>query len=162
MFNPNGQAQDGFLRTHDVFNLKLSADLVVLSACRSAFGRDFEGEGLVNLTRGFMYAGVPRVVGSLWSTEDKATAELMVRFYRGVMENLRPAAALCSAQIEMLRDKRWQAPYYWAGFTLEANGNEPRAPLTNSGLKSRVSLALGLWRITLTVFERQYILLNRR
>jgi len=120
MFDGKGQPQDGFLRAHDIFNLKLSADLVVLSACRTALGRDFKGEGLVSLARSFMYAGAPRVVGSLWSTDDKATAELMVRFYRRMLkENLRPAAALRAAQVEMWRDKRWQSPYFWAGFTLQ-------------------------------------------
>jgi CHAT domain-containing protein len=120
MFDRNGQPQDGFLRTHDIFNMKLSANLVVLSACRTLLGREFKGEGLVGLARGFMYAGVPRVVGSLWSTDDKATAEMMVRFYRKMLkENLRPAAALRAAQIELWRDKRWQSPYFWAGFTLQ-------------------------------------------
>ncbi len=120
MYNRDGQPQDGFLRISDIFNLRLSADLVVLSACRTALGQNFRGEGLVGLTRAFMYAGVPRVVGSLWSTDDKATAELIVRFYRKMFkENVRPAAALRAAQIEMLRNDRWQAPYFWAGFTLQ-------------------------------------------
>jgi CHAT domain-containing protein len=122
MFDRKGRPQDGFLRSHDIFNLQLSADLVVLSACRTALGKDIKGEGLVGLARGFMYAGAPRVVGSLWSTNDKATAELMVRFYRKMLkENQRPPAALRAAQIEMLRDKRWQAPYFWAGFTLQGD-----------------------------------------
>ncbi len=120
MFDQRGQPQDGFLRALDIFNLTLSADLVVLSACRTALGRDFKGEGLIGLTRGFMYAGAPSVVGSLWETDDKATAELMVRFYRKMLkENLRPGAALRAAQVEMWRDKRWQASFYWAGFTLQ-------------------------------------------
>lgn len=120
MFDHNGKPQDGFLRAHDIFNLKLSADLVVLSACRTAVGKDFKGEGLVGLARGFMYAGAPRVVGSLWSTDDKATAELMVRFYRQMLKvNQRPSAALRAAQMQMWRDKRWQSPYFWAGFTLQ-------------------------------------------
>ena len=120
MFDRDGRPQDGFLRSHDLFNLKLSADLVVLSACRTALGKEFKGEGLVGLARGFMYAGAPRVVGSLWATDDKATAELMVRFYRKMLrDGLPPAAALRAAQIEMLRDKRWHPPYFWAGFTLQ-------------------------------------------
>lgn len=120
MFDRDGRPLDGFLRAHDIFSLKLSADLVVLSACRTALGRDFKGEGLVNMARGFMYAGAPRVVGSLWSTDDKTSSELMVRFYRKMLkESLRPSAALRAAQIEMARDRRWQSPYYWAGFTLQ-------------------------------------------
>jgi CHAT domain-containing protein len=116
----DGRLRDGLLRVHDIYNLRLSADLVVLSSCRSALGKDFQGEGLVGLARGFMYAGAMRVIGSLWSTDDKATAELMVRFYRQLLrENLRPPAALRAAQISMLSDKRWRQPYYWAGFTLQ-------------------------------------------
>lgn len=120
MFGPDGRPRDGFLRAHDIFNLKLSADLVTLSACRTALGRDFKGEGLVGLARGFMYAGAPRVVGSLWSSDDKAGAELMVRFYRKMLkEGVRPAGALRMAQVEMWRDKRWRAPFYWSGFVLQ-------------------------------------------
>jgi CHAT domain-containing protein len=122
MFDRRGQPQDGLLRTNDIFNLKLSADLVVLSSCRTLLGHDFRGEGLDSLTRGFMYAGARRVVGSLWSTDDKATAELMVSFYRQMLKaNLRPAAALRAAQIEMRHDRRWQSPYFWAGFVMQGD-----------------------------------------
>lgn len=120
MFNQRGQSQDGFLRAHDIFNLKLSADLVVLSACRTSLGRDVKGEGLISLARGFMYAGAPRFVGSLWAADDKATAELMVRFYRKIFKDgLKPAAALRAAQLEMLQDKRWNSPYFWGAFVLQ-------------------------------------------
>jgi len=120
MFDAEGRPRDGFLRAHDLFNLRLSGDLVVLSACSTAGGRDYRGEGLVGLVRGFMYAGAPRVVGSLWATDDKATAELMVSFYRKMLKgNLRPAAALRAAQVEMWRERRWHEPYFWAGFVLQ-------------------------------------------
>jgi CHAT domain-containing protein len=120
MYDRQGQHLDGFYRALDIFNLKLDADLVVLSSCRSALGRQYRGEGLVGLTRAFMYAGAPSVIASLWSTDDKATAELMVRFYRKLlMQGLRPAAALRAAQIEMLHDERWKAPYFWSGFVLQ-------------------------------------------
>lgn len=121
LVDENGREQDGFLRAQDIFNLKLPAELVVLSGCRTGGGKDVKGEGLIGLTRGFMYAGAPRVVVSLWGLNDRATAELMVRFYRNVLgANARPpAAALRLAQLEMLKDKRWQAPYFWAAFILE-------------------------------------------
>lgn len=120
LVDEKGQPQDGFLRAHDVYNLKLRADLVVLSACQTALGKEVKGEGLVGLTRGFMYAGAPRVVASLWRVPSKATAELMKRFYRGMLvEKLRPAAALRAAQIGMWREKRWNEPYYWAAFVLQ-------------------------------------------
>lgn len=120
MFDRQGRARDGFLRLNEISNLRLSADLVVLSACRAADGREYGGEGLVGLARGFMLAGVPRVVGSLWDSNDKATAELMVRFYRRmVKESMSPPAALRAAQLEMWRDKRWRPAYFWAGFVLQ-------------------------------------------
>ena len=120
LFDENGQAQDGFLRLFEIYNLKLDSDLVVLSACQTALGSDVKGEGLIGLTRGFMYAGAPRVVASLWSIDDRATAELMKKFYRKMLgENLRPAAALRAAQIEMLKNPRFEPPYYWAAFTLQ-------------------------------------------
>jgi CHAT domain-containing protein len=80
LVDEQGQPQDGFLRLYEIYNLKLGADLVVLSSCQTALGREIKGEGLIGLTRGFMYAGAPRVVASLWKVGDKATAELMKRF----------------------------------------------------------------------------------
>jgi CHAT domain-containing protein len=120
LVNEHREPQDGFLRYHEIYNLRLNADLVVLSACQTALGKEVQGEGLIGLTRGFMYAGAPRVVASLWRVDDRATAELMKQFYRGMLnEGLRPAAALRAAQISILSDKRWSAPYYWAAFTLQ-------------------------------------------
>jgi CHAT domain-containing protein len=119
----DGKSKDGFLRMHELYGLRLSADLVVLSACRTALGREVRGEGLVGLTRGFMYAGVPRVMASLWTVDDKATAELMGRFYRGLLgpQKLDPPAALRAAQEGMRAERRWQHPYYWAGFVLHGD-----------------------------------------
>jgi CHAT domain-containing protein/Flp pilus assembly protein TadD len=120
MVDERGDAADGFLRAHEVFNLHLRADLVVLSACQTGLGKEVRGEGLIGLTRGFMYAGAPRVVVSLWSVSDVATAELMERFYRGMLVNkLSPAAALRAAQVAMWKKKRWTSPFYWAAFTLQ-------------------------------------------
>jgi CHAT domain-containing protein len=115
-----GQPQNGFLRFHEIYNLKLPAELVVLSACQTGLGKEVRGEGLVGLTRAFMYAGAARVAASLWKVDDAATAELMKRFYRGIFDKrLRPAAALREAQIEMWRQERWRAPYFWAAFVLQ-------------------------------------------
>jgi CHAT domain-containing protein len=101
-------------------NLKLSADLVVLSACITALGQEMKGEGLVGLVRGFMYAGAPRVLASLWKVDDEAAAELMARFYSNLLrKGLAPAAALRAAQAEMRTHKRWSSPYYWAAFVLQ-------------------------------------------
>ncbi|HEU4713997.1 MAG TPA: CHAT domain-containing tetratricopeptide repeat protein [Pyrinomonadaceae bacterium] len=120
LVDEKGRPQNGFLRLYDLYNLKLSAELVVLSACQTALGRDIKGEGLVGLTRGFMYAGAPRVVASLWQVEDRASAEVMKRFYEAMfVQKLTPSAALRAAQVSMSADKRWHAPYYWAAFTLQ-------------------------------------------
>jgi CHAT domain-containing protein len=120
MYDQEGRPQDGFFRAHEVFNLKLSADVVTLSACQTGLGKEIRGEGLVGLTRGFMYAGAPRVVVSLWSVSDEGTAELMARFYEQMLkEGKRPAAALQAAQIDMLKDPKFASPFYWAAFTLQ-------------------------------------------
>jgi len=83
LVNERGEPQDGFLLAHEIFNLKFPAEVVVLSACETGIGKNIKGEGLVSLTRGFMYAGAPRVVVSLWGVSDSGTTELMVRFYQG-------------------------------------------------------------------------------
>jgi CHAT domain-containing protein/Tfp pilus assembly protein PilF len=116
-----GQPQDGFLRLQDIYNLKLSAELVVLSACQTGLGKEIKGEGLIGLTRGFMYAGAPRVVASLWKVDDRATSELMKRFYQGMLgpEALKPAGALRQAQLSIWKQKQWREPYYWAAFVLQ-------------------------------------------
>ena len=120
LVDEKGRPQNGFLRLYDLYNLKLSADLVVLSACQTALGKEIRGEGLVGLTRGFMYAGAPRVVASFWQIDDRATAEFMKRFYQGMLgQKLRPAAALRAAQASMSKDPRWHQPHYWAAFTLQ-------------------------------------------
>jgi CHAT domain-containing protein/Tfp pilus assembly protein PilF len=115
-----GEPQNGFLEAQEIYNLKLGADLVVLSACQTALGKEIRGEGLVGLSRGFMYAGVPRVIASLWKVPDQATTELMQNLYRGILkQGLQPAAALRAAQYAMWKQSRRSSPYYWAGFTLQ-------------------------------------------
>ncbi len=127
MVDAKGRAQDGVLRLHDIYNLKLSADLVVLSACSTGLGSIIKGEGMVGLTRGFMYAGSPRVVASLWRVEDLSTSELMKHFYSHMAkEGLAPAAALRQAQRDMLKGRRWRSPYYWAGFVLQGEWRPAR------------------------------------
>jgi CHAT domain-containing protein len=118
-FDEQGAARNGFLRLHDIYNLRLDADVAVLSACETALGRDIRGEGLVGLTQGFMYAGARSVVASLWQAPDRATAELMTRFYRHLLQDeLRPAAALRRAQSELKAERRFADPYFWSGFVL--------------------------------------------
>ncbi|WP_040629849.1 CHAT domain-containing tetratricopeptide repeat protein [Fortiea contorta] len=114
-----------FLRLNDIFNLDLPAELIVLSACQSGLGENVQGEGLVGLTRGFMYAGAARVAVSLWNVNDQSTKELMIAFYQQMLsQNTSPAAALNVAQRQMWLRKdsqypAWRHPRYWAAFTLQ-------------------------------------------
>ena len=120
LVDEQGRRQDGFLRASDIYNLKLPTELVVLSACQTGLGKEVRGEGLVGLTRGFMYAGAARVIVSLWNVNDQATADLMTKFYRKMLrDGARPAAALRAAQIEMWQQPQWQSPYYWAAFVIQ-------------------------------------------
>jgi CHAT domain-containing protein/tetratricopeptide (TPR) repeat protein len=117
------QGQDGFLRTDEVFNLRLGAPLVMLSACETGLGKEKRGEGVMGLTRAFMYAGAPTVGVSLWSVADKSTADLMTDFYRRLLAGEggpsdAPAAAMRGAQLAMITGKRYSAPFYWAPFVL--------------------------------------------
>ena len=120
LVDEHGKSRQGFLHLHDIYNMDLSADLVVLSACRTGLGRNVQGEGVVGLTSGFMYAGAKSVVASMWKVDDDATAELMGYFYTAMLKDgLPPAAALKTAKREMWKQERWRAPFYWAAFTLQ-------------------------------------------
>jgi CHAT domain-containing protein/tetratricopeptide (TPR) repeat protein len=120
LVDERGQPQNGFIRLNEIYNLNLPADLVMLSACQTGLGKEIRGEGLIGLTRGFMYAGAARVGTSLWKVDDAATAALMGRFYQAMLkEGKSSAAALRAAQLDMLKQKRWQSPYYWAAFILQ-------------------------------------------
>ncbi|HEX4959630.1 MAG TPA: CHAT domain-containing tetratricopeptide repeat protein [Thermoanaerobaculia bacterium] len=115
-----GKPVDGYLRAGEIAKLKLPADLVVLSACRTGLGREIRGEGLVGLTQEFFTAGASRVAVSLWDVDDQATAQLMGRFYQNLFQShMSPAAALREAQVWMGSQPRWNAPSYWAGFVLQ-------------------------------------------
>jgi CHAT domain-containing protein len=120
LVDAQGREQSGFLSPSQVFNLKLPAELVVLSGCRTALGKEIKGEGLLGLTRALMSAGAGRVVASLWKVDDAATAELMKTMYERILrDRQRPAQALRSAQIAMWQTRRWSAPYYWAAFVIQ-------------------------------------------
>ncbi|MDX6444024.1 MAG: hypothetical protein QOH71_1098 [Blastocatellia bacterium] len=111
---------DGFLRTDEIFNLRMNPSLVMLSACETGLGKEKRGEGVIGLTRAFMYAGAPTVGVSLWSVADKSTAELMTDFYKRYLGASRvPASsAMRNAQLAMISGKKYSAPFYWAPFIL--------------------------------------------
>ncbi|HKU75806.1 MAG TPA: CHAT domain-containing protein [Pyrinomonadaceae bacterium] len=123
-FDESGESVNGSLSLSDIYNLRLSAELVVLSGCETALGKEIRGEGVIGLTRGFMYSGAPRIVSTLWRIDDRVSAELMKLFYEGMFKRgLSPAAALQAAQIAIWRRKNWQHPYYWAAFIIQGEPN---------------------------------------
>jgi CHAT domain-containing protein len=117
---PGGPEEDGVLQLNEIFNLDLDAELVTLSACQTGLGKLVTGEGVVGLTRAFLYAGAARVAVSLWEVDDLATGRLMESFYRRMKAGERPAEALRQAKLEMLRAEpaAWRNPYFWAPFVL--------------------------------------------
>jgi CHAT domain-containing protein len=119
MFNKRGEYQDGYLRLSDIYNLKLSADLVVLSSCESALGKDLGSEGINGLPRAFLYAGAHSVIASLWKVDDEAAVILMKVFYSRLQRGEDPARALQGAQLDLIKNTRLSDPYYWAAFVLE-------------------------------------------
>ena len=121
LINRQGLPDSGLIRLDDLYAglPRLSCEMVTLSACYSAFGKDMRGEGLINLARAFFYVGSARVLVSLWACEDRATAEFMGILYRGIFSGERPAAALRAARRAFWdRGDRWRDPYFSAGFTL--------------------------------------------
>lgn len=119
LVDANGKPEDGYLRVRDIYGLKLNADLVVLSSCSSALGKDVESEGIIGLTRAFLFAGSKRIISSLWKVNDEATKELMKNFYSKLHTGVSPAAALQSAQSTLANDPYYKSPYYWAAFILQ-------------------------------------------
>ncbi len=122
MIDRDGKAKNGFLSLQDIYGLHVPVELVVLSACRTGLGKAVRGEGLIGLTRGFMYAGASSVVASLWKVDDEATAELMKRFYVNMLQRaMTPATALRAAQNSIRQEPQWHSPYYWAAFTFQGD-----------------------------------------
>ena len=140
-----GHRQDGFITMQDVYRLHAPVDLVVLSACRTGLGEEVKGEGLIGLTRGFMYAGASTVVASLWKVDDEATAELMKHFYANMLQKgMRPAEALRSAQNTLRQNPAWQSPHYWAGFVLQGEFKDPIHLPLPTGAPRAVQNTVGL------------------
>ncbi|MCI0515730.1 CHAT domain-containing protein, partial [candidate division KSB1 bacterium] len=118
--------EDGFLQVNEIFNLKLNADLVTLSACQTGRGKLLRGEGVLGLTRAFLYAGANSVLVSLWSVNDYSTASLMTQFYQNLAQGKSKIQALRQAKLNFLTDSNLtlRHPYYWAGFVLVGNGSK--------------------------------------
>jgi CHAT domain-containing protein len=145
MVNRDGQSQNGFVGLQDIYGLHAPVDLVVLSACRTGLGKDIRGEGLIGLTRGFMYAGASSVIASLWKVDDESTAELMKRFYTNMLQgNMTRAAALRAAQNSIRQEPQWRSPYYWAAFTLQGDYGEVIKPTAKTAWKFYLKIIIGV------------------
>jgi CHAT domain-containing protein/predicted negative regulator of RcsB-dependent stress response len=133
----DGRTHGGFVGLRDVYSLRAPVGLVVLSACRTALGKEVRGEGMIGLTRGFLYAGASGVVSSLWKVDDEATSELMRRFYENMLrDGMTPSAALRAAQNSIRREPHWRSPFYWAAFTLQGEYRQVLRPARSSGWKA--------------------------
>jgi CHAT domain-containing protein len=163
LVDSQGQPADGFLRMSDIYDLKLSSNLVVLSACSTALGKEVKGEGLIGLTRGFLYAGASGVTASLWKVDDEATAELMSHFYAGMFQRgLTPAAALRDAQLAMWQEKRWRSPYYWAAFVIQGRYNQTETSDSRWTLLSAQTIAFSSIMAVLLVTALVLVIRRRK
>jgi CHAT domain-containing protein/tetratricopeptide (TPR) repeat protein len=122
LYDENRKERDGYLTTNNIFNLRLKADLIVLSACETGLGKEIKAEGILGLSRGFFHAGAKRVLFTLWNIDDESTSIFMSKFYSGMKKDkLNPSAALRQAQIFMWKSEKWKSPYFWAPFQLQGN-----------------------------------------
>lgn len=153
----NGVERNGLMSLPDIYSLDLSAELVVLSACQTALGKDIKGEGWVGLTHSFMSAGSKSVVASLWKVDDRATSILMSDFYQSMLRNgMPPVAALRAAKLRMIQDKQWNKPYYWAGFVFQGDYE------SRINVESNSRLSLGLALLLLVLISSGLIVFRRR
>ena len=162
MVDRSGHPQNGFVSLEDIYGLRAPVNLVVLSACRTGLGKEVRGEGLIGLTRGFMYAGASTVMASLWKVDDEATAELMKRFYTNMLQRgMTPTAALRSAQNSIRQEPQWRAPYYWAAFTMQGEYRQVIKPAPSKGRPPYVMIIAGAVLMLLVGVVWQYRRLRR-
>jgi CHAT domain-containing protein len=121
LFDADAAPRNGVLTLQDVHDLDLHAELVVLAGCDTAMGKQIHGEGLITLSRGFLYAGARRVLATLWEVDEEATVALIKAFYGLVQRGHSHADALRRAQASLAENPRWRSPYYWAGFVLQGD-----------------------------------------
>ena len=115
----DNEIEDGLLQTYEIYNMRLNADMVVLSGCNSGLGELKRGEGLMGISRAFLYAGVPSLVVTLWPVEDRSTAVLMDTFYKYLKKGYKKNKALQKAKIDLITSKDiMRDPFYWAPFIL--------------------------------------------
>ncbi|HYV10080.1 MAG TPA: CHAT domain-containing tetratricopeptide repeat protein [Pyrinomonadaceae bacterium] len=161
LVNREGESRQGLVQLHDIYNMNLAnTQLVVLSACQTALGKEVRGEGLVGLSRGFIYAGASSVIASLWKVDDRATTQLMTEFYKGLFEEgLTASAALRKAKVKMWQQSRYREPFYWAAFVLQGEYQEKITPPVRRQFVTRNALPVVFIIIT---FGFLIVLLIRR
>jgi CHAT domain-containing protein/Tfp pilus assembly protein PilF len=119
VFTPYTDNHDkSFLNTYEIYNLKMQAPLVVLSACNTGYGKIMKGEGIISLARGFIFSGCPSLVITLWSIADRSSSNVMQSFYKNLKSNNDVDIALQNAKLEYIEnaDQRLSHPYFWAGY----------------------------------------------
>jgi CHAT domain-containing protein len=143
-YSTKNTAEDGFLNTYEIYNLNLKTPLIVLSACNSGYGKLMKGEGLISLARGFIYAGCPSMVITLWNIADRSSSNLMQLFYRNLSLNQNIDKSLQNAKIEYIQnsDQRLAHPYYWAGF-IETGKTSPIVKIKTSNWQKWLILFSG-------------------
>ena len=117
----NSPEEDGVLYSSEIYNLNLKADLVVLSACETGLGKIVRGEGIIGLTRGFIYSGTRNIVVSLWQVADKSTSELMIEFYKNILDGKNYSSALREAKLKLIKEGTYSYPLEWSPFVLIGN-----------------------------------------
>ena len=118
LFTKEEKKEDGILYANEIYNLNLNADLVVLSACESGLGKIVKGEGIIGLTRGFIYSGARNIVVSLWQVADKSTSELMIEFYKNILSGKSYSSSLREAKLKLIKDGTYSYPLEWSPFVL--------------------------------------------
>lgn len=111
-------SEDGILNMEEILNLQLNADLVVLSSCESGLGKVMKGEGIMALTRSFLYAGTKNLIVSLWKVDDKSTTELIINLYKNILDNQSLSAALRKAKLNLIKEGKYSYPLDWGAFVL--------------------------------------------
>jgi CHAT domain-containing protein len=124
----NDSTNDGYLNTFEIYNLNLKAQLAVLSACNTGSGKIRNGEGIMSLARGFIYAGVPSIVMTLWEVDDKSGADIMTNFYSYLKDGQAKDKALQNAKLEYLStaSQLRAHPYFWSAYVNVGNSNPLR------------------------------------
>lgn len=143
----NDEANDGFLHTYEIYNLKMNAEIAVLSACNTGQGQLAKGEGVISLARAFKYAGCPNVLMSLWQADDEATAHIMQDFYRHLKKGMGKAEAIRQAKLDYLSANTRNHPFFWGAFVLIGD-DAPVSRPSSFGLWYALALAgmgVALW-----------------